>query len=178
VKVGLQIPDFTWPSGPSRLGPELASLTRAADDAGFAYLSVMDHFWQIGMLGPPEHEMLEAYTALGFMAANSSRAKLHTLVTGVVYRPPGLLAKIVTTLDVLSGGRAVLGIGAAWNEEEARGLGLPFPPLAERFEWLEETIQICLQMWRGDSAPTGASTFSWNARSTHRRRSARRIRPS
>jgi F420-dependent oxidoreductase-like protein len=159
VKVGLQIPDFTWPSGPSRLGPELASLTRAADDAGFAYLSVMDHFWQIGMLGPPEHEMLEAYTALGFMAANSSRAKLHTLVTGVVYRPPGLLAKIVTTLDVLSGGRAVLGIGAAWNEEEARGLGLPFPPLAERFEWLEETIQICLQMWRGDERPYRGKHF-------------------
>jgi F420-dependent oxidoreductase-like protein len=150
VKVGLQIPDFTWPSGPSRLGPELASFTRAADDAGFAYISVMDHFWQIGMLGPPEHEMLEAYTTLGFIAANTSRATLHTLVTGVVYRPPGLLAKIVTTLDVLSGGRAMLGIGAAWNEHEARGLGFPFPPVAERFERLEETIQICQLMWRGD----------------------------
>jgi F420-dependent oxidoreductase-like protein len=153
VKLGLQIPDFTWPSGPARLGPELASFTRTADDAGFAYISVMDHFWQIGMVGPPEHGMLEAYTTLGFIAANTSRATVHTLVTGVVYRPPGLLAKIVTTLDVLSGGRAMLGIGAAWNSDEAHGLGFPFPPIAERFERLEETIQICLQMWGDDNGP-------------------------
>ncbi len=153
MKLGLQIPDFSWPSGPARLGPELASFTRTADDAGFAYISVMDHFWQIGMVGTPEHEMLEAYTTLGFIAANTSRATVHTLVTGVVYRPPGLLAKIVTTLDVLSGGRAMLGIGAAWNSDEAHGLGFPFPPIAERFERLEETIQICLQMWRDDNGP-------------------------
>jgi F420-dependent oxidoreductase-like protein len=97
--------------------------------------------------------MLEAYTTLGYLAACTSRARLLTLVTGAVYRHPGVLAKIVTTLDVLSGGRASLGIGAAWNEEEARALGIPFPPVAERFERLEETLQICLQMWSGDQAP-------------------------
>ncbi len=116
-------------------------------------VAVMDHFFQIRAVGPPEHEMLEAYTTLGYLAAHTSRAKLATLVTGAIYRYPGLLAKIVTTLDVLSGGRAWLGIGAGWNEEESRGLGFPFPPVAERFERLEETIQICLQMWRGDETP-------------------------
>jgi F420-dependent oxidoreductase-like protein len=114
---------------------------------------VMDHVWQIGHLGPPEHEMLEAYTALGFLAAVTDRVKLLTVVTAVVYREPGLLAKAVTTLDVLSGGRAMLGIGAAWNEEEARGLGLFFPPLAERFERLEEALRICQQMWSADDGP-------------------------
>jgi len=113
----------------------------------------MDHFFQIGVLGPPEHEMLEAYTTMGFLAAHTSRASLVTVVTGVVYRHPGILAKIISTLDVLSGGRAWLGIGAAWNEEEAVGLGIPFPPLAERFERLEETLQICLRMWSGDETP-------------------------
>jgi F420-dependent oxidoreductase-like protein len=113
----------------------------------------MDNHNQIKSVGPPQREMLEAYTALGFLAANTSRAKLMAMVTGVIYRHPGLLAKAVTTLDVLSGGRAWLGIGAAWNEEESRGLGIPFPPLAERMERLEETIQICLRMWQGDEAP-------------------------
>jgi F420-dependent oxidoreductase-like protein len=153
VQIGLQIPDFTWPGGPARLGGELATVARAADDAGFEFLAVMDHFFQIGAVGPAEHEMLEAYTTLGYLAACTSRAKLLTLVTGTVYRYPAVLAKIVTTLDVLSAGRAWLGIGAAWNEAEARGLGIPFPPVAERFERLEETLQICLQMWRGDQAP-------------------------
>jgi F420-dependent oxidoreductase-like protein len=153
VQIGLQIPDFTTPGGPARLGADLARVARTADDAGFDFVAVMDHFFQIGVLGPPEREMLEAYTTLGYLAAATSRAKLLTLVTGVVYRHPGVLAKIVTTLDVLSGGRAWLGIGAAWNEEEARGLGIPFPPVAERFERLEEAIQICLQMWRGDESP-------------------------
>jgi len=113
----------------------------------------MDHFFQIRAVGPPEHEMLEAYTTLGYLAACTSRAKLITLVTGAVYRYPGILAKIVATLDVLSGGRAWLGIGAAWNEEESRGLGIPFPPVAERFERLEETLQICLKMWSDDESP-------------------------
>src|ERR1700730_863693 len=113
----------------------------------------MDHVWQIRGVGPPEHEMLEAYTTLGFLAAHTSRVKLMTVVTAVVYREPGLLAKMVTTLDVLSGGRAWLGIGAAWNEPGARGLGLPFPPTAERFERLEEALQICLQMWSDDDGP-------------------------
>jgi F420-dependent oxidoreductase-like protein len=152
VQIGLQIPDFTWPGGPP-LGPGLAQIARTADDAGFAAIGVMDHFFQIGVLGPPEHEMLEAYTTMGFLAAHTSRASLVTVVTGVVYRHPGILAKIISTLDVLSGGRAWLGIGAAWNEEEAVGLGIPFPPLAERFERLEETLQICLRMWSGDETP-------------------------
>jgi F420-dependent oxidoreductase-like protein len=153
MKIGLQIPDFTWPGGPSQLGPELGRVARAADDAGFNRVAVMDHVFQIGVVGPPEHEMLEAYTTLGFLAAHTSRARLLTLVTGTVYRSPGLLAKIITTLDVLSGGRAELGIGAAWNEEESRGLGLFFPPLAERFEHLEEALQICLKMWADGDEP-------------------------
>jgi alkanesulfonate monooxygenase len=109
----------------------------------------MDHFWQIRGIGPEHHEMLEGYTALSYMAALTSRVRLGTMVTGAVYRHPGVLAKTVTTLDVLSGGRAWLGIGAAWNEAESRGLGIPFPPIKERFERLEETLQICLQMWEG-----------------------------
>ncbi|HEX9623645.1 MAG TPA: LLM class F420-dependent oxidoreductase [Streptosporangiaceae bacterium] len=153
MKIGLQIPDFTWPGGPARLGQDLATVARTADDAGFEFIAVMDHFFQIGLLGPPEREMLESYTTLGYLAGCTSRVKLLTLVTGAVYRHPGVLAKIVTTLDVLSGGRAWLGIGAAWNEEESRGLGIPFPPVAERFERLEETLQICLQMWSGDESP-------------------------
>ena len=152
MKIGLQIPDFTGP-GAARLGPDLATIARTADDAGFEFISVMDHFFQIGALGPPDRDMLEAYTTLGYLAGVTSRARLVTLVTGAVYRHPGILAKIVTTLDVLSGGRAWLGIGAAWNEEESRGLGIPFPPVAERFERLDETLQICLQMWRGDESP-------------------------
>jgi F420-dependent oxidoreductase-like protein len=120
----------------------------------------MDHFFQIGVVGPPEREMLEAYTTLGYLAACTSRAKLLTLVTGAIYRYPGILAKVATTLDVLSGGRAWLGIGAGWNEEESRGLGIPFPPVAERFERLEETLQICLQMWRGDESPYHGKHYS------------------
>ncbi|HKB31099.1 MAG TPA: LLM class F420-dependent oxidoreductase [Streptosporangiaceae bacterium] len=153
MKIGLQIPDYTWPGGPANLGKDLATVARTADDAGFEYIAVMDHFFQIPAIGPSEAEMLEAYTTLGYLAACTSRAKLMTLVTGVIYRYPGILAKIVTTLDVLSGGRAWLGVGAAWNEEESRGLGVPFPAVAERFERLEETLQICLQMWRGDESP-------------------------
>jgi F420-dependent oxidoreductase-like protein len=153
MHVGLQIPDFTFPGGPARLGADLATVARTADDAGFEFISVMDHFFQIGVVGPADREMLEAYTTLGYLAACTSRAKLITLVTGAIYRHPGILAKIVTTLDVLSGGRAWLGIGAAWNEEESKGLGIPFPPVAERFERLEETLQICLQMWKGDESP-------------------------
>jgi F420-dependent oxidoreductase-like protein len=153
MKIGLQIPDFSTPRGPERLGAELATVARTADDAGFEYIAVMDHFFQIPAVGPADREMLEAYTTLGYLAACTSRAALLTVITGTVYREPGILAKIVTTLDVLSKGRAWLGIGAAWNEQESRGLGIPFPPVAERFERLEETLQICLQMWHGDEAP-------------------------
>jgi F420-dependent oxidoreductase-like protein len=135
------------------MGALLAEVARTADQGGFEHIAVMDHFFQIGSVGPPEHDMLEAYTALGFLAAHTSRAKLLTLVTGAVYRHPGVLAKTISTLDVLSGGRAWLGIGAAWNEEESRGLGIPFPPVAERFERLEETLQICLRMFAGDDRP-------------------------
>ncbi|MFB9833668.1 LLM class F420-dependent oxidoreductase [Actinoallomurus acaciae] len=153
MRVGLQIPDFTWPGGPARIATDLAEVARTADAVGFDRIAVMDHVFQIRGVGPAEHDMLEAYTTLGFLAAHTSRARLLTLVTGAVYRSPGLLAKIVTTLDVLSGGRAELGIGAAWNEEEARGLGLPFPPVAERFEHLEDTLRICLRMWSEDDGP-------------------------
>ena len=153
MKLGVQIPDFTSQDGPSRLGADLATVARTADDAGFEFLAVMDHFFQIGPIGPPEREMLEAYTTLGYLAACTSHVTLVTLVTGAFYREPGLLGKIVTTLDVLSNGRAWLGVGAGWNEEESRGLGVPFPPTAERFERLEETLQICLQMWHGDERP-------------------------
>jgi F420-dependent oxidoreductase-like protein len=153
MKIGLQIPDFSTPRGPERLGAELATVARTADDAGFEYIAVMDHFFQIPAVGPADREMLEAYTTLGYLAACTSRAALLTVITGTVYRDPGVLAKIVTTLDVLSKGRAWLGIGAAWNEQESRGLGIPFPPVAERFERLEETLQICLQMWHGDESP-------------------------
>jgi F420-dependent oxidoreductase-like protein len=153
MELGLQIPNFTWPHGPGALGPELAEVARTADDAGFAYLAVMDHFFQISMVGPPEMDMLEAYTTLGFLAAHTSQAKLLTLITGVHYRAPGILAKAVTTLDVLSGGRAVLGLGAGWNEDESRALGFPFPSTSERFEMLEETLQFLLQMWSDDEGP-------------------------
>ena len=153
MKLGLQIPDFTWPGGVDQLAPTLATIASTADEAGFDSIGVMDHFFQIPRVGPPEHEMLEAYTTLGFLAAHTKRAKLMTFVTGVHYRHPGILAKTVTTLDVLSGGRAWLGIGAGWNEEESRGLGVPFPTLKERFEMLEETLEICMQMWNGDQEP-------------------------
>src|SRR5215469_16104918 len=153
MKVGLHISDFTWEGGAEELRFRLADIATRAEQGGVDRISVMDHVWQIGPIGPPEHEMLEAYTALGWLAAKTDRVKLLTMVTAVVYRDPGLLAKAMTTLDVLSGGRSILGIGAAWNEDEARGLGLPFPPTAERFERLEEAILICRQMWSGSEAP-------------------------
>ena len=153
MDLGYHVPDFTWRGGAAELAPQLAEFVRTAERVGIARITVMDHVWQIHVIGPPEHEMLEGYTALGFIAAHTERVLLHTLVTGVVYREPGLLAKMVTSLDILSGGRAALGIGAAWNEDEARGLGLPFPPIGERFERLEEALQICLQMWSADDGP-------------------------
>ena len=153
MKLGLHISDFTWDGGAPALRLKLGEIAQRAEQAGVDRISVMDHVWQIGPLGPPEHEMLEAYTALGWLAAKTDRVKLLAMVTAVVYREPGLLAKAVTTLDVLSGGRAILGIGAAWNEDESRGLGLLFPPVAERFERLEEAILIMKQMWSGDQGP-------------------------
>ncbi|HET9657651.1 MAG TPA: LLM class F420-dependent oxidoreductase [Kineosporiaceae bacterium] len=151
--LGLQVPDFTWPDAPRSIGPTFRRIARDADEAGLASLWVMDHFFQIRAVGPSEREMLEGWSALAHAAAVTERITLGTMVTGVTYRHPGLLVKTATTLDVLSGGRAWFGIGAAWNEEEHRGLGVPFPPLAERFERLEETLRIAHQMWSGDESP-------------------------
>lgn len=150
MKIGLQIPSFTFPGGNAAIGPMLAGVAKTADAAGVNSLWVMDHFFQIRGVGRPEEPMLEGWTALGYMAAHSKRATLGLLVGGVHYRLPGLWAKAATTLDVLSGGRAYLGIGAAWNEEESNGLGFPMPPLGVRFEMLEETLQICHAMWQGE----------------------------
>jgi F420-dependent oxidoreductase-like protein len=159
VKIGLQIPSFSWPGGAKEIAPILAKIARTADEGGFDLIGVMDHFFQIQSLGPPEQEMLESYTTLGYLAANTSRARLITIVTGVVYRYPGVLAKTVTTLDVLSGGRGMLGIGAGWNEYEAKSLGIPFPPVSERFDWLEDTLRLCLQMWNGDETRLDGKKF-------------------
>jgi F420-dependent oxidoreductase-like protein len=150
VKIGLQIPSFSWPGGDTAIGPTLAASTEAADAAGFDSLWVMDHFFQIRGVGRPEEPMLEGWSALAFMAAHSKNATLGLMVGGVHYRQAGLWAKAATTLDVLSGGRAYLGIGAAWNEEESHGLGFPMPPLGIRFEMLDETLQIVHAMWQGE----------------------------
>jgi F420-dependent oxidoreductase-like protein len=151
LKLGLQIPYFTWAGGPPQLGPKLAEIAKAAEGAGYDSIWVMDHYFQIPMVGAADLEMLEAYTALGFVAGHTSRVGLGALVTGVTYRHPGVLIKQVTTLDVLYGGRAWLGIGAAWFDREHVGLGVPFPPLKERFERLEEALQIAHQMWGEDN---------------------------
>lgn len=153
MRLGLQVPNFTWPGGQAQLGQTFGLIAERAERAGLYSFWVMDHFFQIRSVGPAENEMLEGYTALAFAAGRTSRIKLGTMVTGVTYRHPGILVKTVTTLDVLSQGRAYLGIGAAWNEQEHRGLGVPFPPLAERFERLEETLQIAHQMWAGNEEP-------------------------
>lgn len=154
MKVGLQLPLFDWPGGAAELRPRLAGIASAAEDAGFSSLWVMDHFFQLDpFLGKAEDNMLEAYTTLGFLAAETKDIKLGALVGGVIYRYPALLVKTVTTLDVLSGGRAYWGIGAAWYEREATGLGVPFYDWAERFERLEENLQIAKQMWSGDDGP-------------------------
>ena len=150
MKIGLQIPSFTWPGGTEAIGPTVGRIAHQADEIGFDSIWVMDHFFQIRGVGKPEEPMLEGWTTLGFLAANTKRARLGLMVGGVHYRLPGLWVKAATTLDVLSGGRAWLGIGAAWNEDESRSLGFPFPPLGQRFEMLEETLQIAHQMWQGE----------------------------
>ncbi|NYI04344.1 LLM class F420-dependent oxidoreductase [Allostreptomyces psammosilenae] len=147
MRLGVHINRFNHPGGAAGIAPELAAAGAAAEAAGISWLSVMDHYFQMEFNGGAEEPMLEGYTTLGFLAAHTSTVRLGVLVTGVTYRHPGLLAKIATTLDVLSGGRATLGIGAAWYEREHRGLGVPFPPLSERYERLEETLRICLRMW-------------------------------
>jgi F420-dependent oxidoreductase-like protein len=153
MKVGLQVSNFTWPAGPAKIQTTLAEIARATEAAGFDSLWVMDHFFQIAMVGPAENDMLEGYGTLSYLAALTKKIKLGTLATGVIYRYPGLLVKTVTTLDVLSQGRAWFCIGAGWFEREAKGLGVPFPPISARFEMLEEALLIAKQMW---SANNGA----------------------
>ena len=153
MELGIHFANFTLPGGPAAIGPILSDTARAADEGGCATFTLMDHYFQMEEFADRHEPMLEGYTALGFLAGRTERLTLGLLVTGVTYRHPGLLAKIVTTLDVLSGGRAQLGIGAAWYEREHLALGVPFPPVSERFERLEETLQICHQMWSDDESP-------------------------
>ncbi len=166
MRFGLQINQFTWPGGAAAIGPTLARVGRAADDAGFDSIWVMDHFFQIRGLGPPEAPMLEGQTALGFLAAHTEKARLGLMVGGVHYRAPALWIKATTTLDVLSGGRAWFGIGAAWNEHESKGLGFTFPRLGERFELLEDTLRMAREMWSGGSG-TGESFEGTRTTATH-----------
>ncbi|MEU7620674.1 LLM class F420-dependent oxidoreductase [Micromonospora rifamycinica] len=153
MRLGLHYWNYSTPADPAAIAPTLIETATVAEEAGFASFTVMDHYFQMEAMAPAEEPMLEAYTTLGFVAARTSRMTLGVLVTGVMYRYPGLLAKIVTTLDVLSGGRARLGIGASWYEREQHGLGVPVVPVAERFERLEETLRICRQMWSDDNGP-------------------------
>lgn len=153
MQLDVHVPRFTWPGVPESIGSTLTSLVQTAEAIGVRTVSVMDHWFQMEMIWPAEEPMLEGYTTLSFAAAKTDRLRFRLLVGGVTYRHPGLLAKTITTLDVLSAGRAELGLGAAWYEREHLGLGVPFPPLRERYERLEETLQICLQMWSDDNGP-------------------------
>ena len=166
VKFGLQINSFTWPGGAQNIGETFANVARTADEAGFDSIWVMDHFFQIRGLGPPEAPMLEGQTALGYLAAVTKQARIGLMVGGVHYRAPGLWIKATTTLDILSGGRAWFGIGAAWNVHESKGLGFAFPPLRERFEWLEDTLQMAHAMWSGGSG-TGEAFTGRRVTATH-----------
>jgi len=161
MRLGLQLPSFTYPGGPAAIRGTLTEIGQAAEDAGLDSLWVMDHWFQVpdGTWGGPEQPMLEAYTTLGFLAQATTRIALGPLVAGVIYREPGALIKTATTLDVIAGGRTYLGLGAGWYEREAHGLGFPFPPRAERFEWLEETLQIAQRMFAGDRSPFEGSHY-------------------
>jgi F420-dependent oxidoreductase-like protein len=156
MKLGLQISSFSWPGGEAAIGPTLARVASVADEVGFDSIWVMDHFIQIRSIGRPDEPMLEGLTALGYLAGVTRRARLGLMVGGIHYRQPGLWLKAVTTLDVLSGGRAWFGIGAGWNEEESRALGFPMPPLAERFDLLEETLRFVREGWQGDHGTEAA----------------------
>lgn len=159
MRLGLQVPNFTWPRGSQHLGETFGAIAERAEHAGMDSLWVMDHFFQIPNVGPVDTDMLEGYSALAFAAGRTRRIRLGTMVTGVTYRHPGILVKTVTALDVLSGGRAYFGVGAAWNEQEHRALGVPFPPTSERFERLEETLRIALQMWSDSGKLDSAQPF-------------------
>ena len=149
MRLGLQFPNYTLPQGPASIGPTLGRTAQLAEQIGFYSFWVMDHFFQIEFIGEAEMDMLEGYSALCFVAGQTRKIKLGTMVTGITYREPGVLVKTATTLDVLSGGRAYFGVGAGWFEREHLGLGVRFPPVAERFERLEETLRIAKQMWSG-----------------------------
>jgi F420-dependent oxidoreductase-like protein len=156
LKFGLQVPSFTWPGGAAELGPTLARIVRTADEVGFDSIWVMDHLFQIRGVGRAEEPMLEGWTALGFIGAHTQRARIGLMVGGIHYREPGIWVKAATTLDVLTGGRAWLGLGAAWNREESEGLGFDFPPIGVRFEMLEETLKIAYEMFDGELGSQGA----------------------
>lgn len=160
MDLGVHYANFSYPGWETDLTDRLVATARTAEEGGAALFTVMDHWFQMETLGGPDEPMLEAYTTLGHIAALTERMQLSVLVTGGTYRYPGLLAKTVTTLDRLSGGRAILGIGAGWYEREHLGLGVPFPPMAERFERLEETLQICRQMWSDENGPYDGAHYS------------------
>lgn len=160
MKIGLHLVTWTWPGGPNAIGSTLGAIGEAAEEAGLTDISAMDHWYQMDALAPATEPMMEGYTTLGFLAAHTETIRLGLLVTGVTYRYPALLAKTVATLDVLSAGRGQLGIGAAWYEREHVGLGVPFPPVAERFEMLEEALHVCFQMWSDDDGPFTSKHFS------------------
>ena len=153
MRISLSVTDFSWPGGPDRLGSALDGIVRTADEGGLDTVWVADHLIQAAPGSAPDSEMLEAYTALGYLAGRTRSIRLGTMVTAVTYRPPAVLIKAVTTLDVLSGGRTWLGIGAGYQKDEAKALDLPLPPVGERFERLEETLRVALQMWSGDPSP-------------------------
>jgi F420-dependent oxidoreductase-like protein len=160
MRVSISVTNYSWPDGPGGLGPRLARVAGQADEAGVDTVWVADHLLQADPTAPAgDTEMLEAYTTLGFLAAQTGRVRLGTMVTGVTFRPPALLVKAVTTLDVLSGGRAWLGLGAGYHSEEAEAMGLSLPPVAERFERLEETLQIAARMWAGDETPFAGAHY-------------------
>lgn len=160
MRLGIAVTNFSWPGPPEAVGGRVGTMARLADEAGLDSFWAMDHFFQIPINGPVEAPMLELYSTLSFVAGQTTRIRLGSLVTGVAYRHPGVLIKTVTTLDVLSGGRAILGIGASWSANEAQGLGIPFPPLGERFEQLEEVLVIARQMWSGDESPYTGRHFT------------------
>ncbi|SDO56209.1 probable F420-dependent oxidoreductase, Rv1855c family [Nakamurella panacisegetis] len=160
MRLGIQVSNFTWPGAPQSTGRTFRRIAVDAEQSGLASLWVMDHFFQIPIAGEPEDDMLEGWSALAFAAGATERIELGTLVTGVTYRHPGVLIKTATTLDVLSGGRAYLGIGAAWNEQEHKGLGVPYPPLKERFERLEDTLRLAHQMWQDDQSAFSGRHFA------------------
>jgi F420-dependent oxidoreductase-like protein len=162
VRTGLQLNSFDWSGGPERFGATLSEIAGAAEEAGFDRIGVSDHLWQHPIMGGPLANEPECYTTLAFLAARTERVELGAMVSGVHFRHPAVLVKAVTTLDVLSGGRAWLGLGSGHYEEETRGLGIPFPPQRERFEMLEEAVQVALRMWsgeRGDERPFEGSHY-------------------